>query len=177
MALITNLKIKIFYFEMEISQQQAYLNQKGLDASLKAVEGRLCKLTSELYLKSNLQVTGSSYEQSPFRLSVTMEGSEYKQNEAVNISDGSAYEKEKFTVLVGEIINYMSSQVKYKITQQGYKVDEIAAQIILQIWNLKYRSNPKKQKLLRYFSKKHGSCNFRKLYFNSNHSVINDILF
>jgi len=177
MALITELKIKVFYFEMEIIQQQAYLKQKGLDSSLVSVKDKLGKMTAETYLKSNLKVISSLYEQNPFRLSVIMEGSEHKTNEAINVKNTLENQKEWFTVLMIEIMSFMSSQVKSKIIKKGYKVEEIAGQILFQYWNKTYLSNQETHMLRQYFKRQHGNRYYQKIYFNNNSSVITDIGF
>ncbi|MDO7745095.1 MAG: hypothetical protein MUP99_15040, partial [Pedobacter sp.] len=112
MGLLTNLRIKVFYFEMEILQEQSHLQKNGLPCSLKAVKSRLTKITSEIYLKSNLLVTESFYQQNPFRLSIVMEGKEYKMSEAVSLAHSTNFYKEKFTVEALELICSMSPPVK-----------------------------------------------------------------
>lgn len=177
MALLTELKIKVFYFEMEIIQEKAYLEQKGLDSSLVSIQERLRKVTGETYLKSNLRVTGSFYEQNPFRLAVIMEGSQDKTDEAIDVKNKLEKQRERFTVLLIEIMSFMSSQVKSKIIKKGYKVEEIAGQILYQYWNQKFISNLEKYMLTKYFTIQHGNCHFKKIYFNKNCSIIFDIEF
>ncbi|CAM4415760.1 hypothetical protein SAMN06265348_11936 [Pedobacter westerhofensis] len=84
MALSTTLKLKIFYFEIEILEEQAYLLKNGFDCSLEAVRNQLQKAAGELYIKSNLLVPDSYYEQRPFRLAIVMEGTELKKSEAIS---------------------------------------------------------------------------------------------
>lgn len=79
MALEMLLKIKIFYFELEIQQERLRLQKIGFDSSLAAIQYRFSSINSEIYLKSNLIVTGSYYEMDPIKLCVIMEGTDYRQ--------------------------------------------------------------------------------------------------
>ncbi len=177
MPLETLLKIKIFYFELEIQQERSRLQKMDLDSSLIAIQYRLSTITSEIYLKSNLIVTDSYYEMEPFKLCVIMEGTEYQADQSVDNKSQSNVLKNKFHILQLEIINKMDQKVKNKIFAKGYTLNQIAASCLMENW---IKSNDElllkelgfRSKLYHY-----GAKIYKNLLFDQRLQMITDINF
>lgn len=175
MSLAINLRIKVFYFQMEIMQEQLYLQKKGLPYSLTHVRKRLQQLTADLYFQSNLRVINACYVQHPFRLSIVMSGTEYKLAEAVLTEQVSNVCLESITVHALELINCMTKGVKHKILKEGYTLDEIAKEIVLRIWQLKYKNSSAFKAAFGYLSSQIDTFKLQSIRFDSTGAVIQDI--
>lgn len=82
--------------------------------SLSDVRESLLQVTTDIYQRSNLCTVEGYYQEHPFRLTVVVEGLEYKPAEAVIRNDILHIPAEHITVLAVEFLRQMSAFVKHK---------------------------------------------------------------
>ncbi|CAM4415786.1 hypothetical protein SAMN06265348_11935 [Pedobacter westerhofensis] len=80
-------------------------------------------------------------------------------------------------MLVVEVIEHLSPSVKQKIIKSGYTLQDVAKEIVLNIWQYSIHSKPDLAIVFNDLRNQPSHCRLQKFHYDHNLSIITDIVF